>query len=110
MAAQEFIPNPNNWEEVNHRDENKLNNHVSNLEWCTHSYNTNYGTARERSVEKHLKKIRCIDTGEVFNSLKEGAEWAGLKKSTTITAQIKGQRKHAGTHPVTGEKLTWEYI
>lgn len=42
LVAATFIPNPNHYRCVNHKDENKLNNHYSNLEWCTHQYNTNY--------------------------------------------------------------------
>ena len=48
LVAQAFIPNPNNLIQINHKDENKLNNTVDNLEWCTPSYNCNYGTRNER--------------------------------------------------------------
>ena len=48
LVAQAFIPNPNNLPEVNHKDENPSNNFVDNLEWCSHSYNSNYGTINER--------------------------------------------------------------
>lgn len=44
LVAQAFIPNPNNLPQVNHKDENRENNNVDNLEWCTAEYNTNYGT------------------------------------------------------------------
>lgn len=43
LVAEYFIDNPNNLPEVNHKDENKLNNDVSNLEWCSVEYNRNYG-------------------------------------------------------------------
>lgn len=46
--------NPNNLPFINHIDENKLNNNANNLEWCTASYNTNYGTCIQRAVEKNL--------------------------------------------------------
>ncbi|MEQ3340193.1 NUMOD4 domain-containing protein [Clostridium butyricum] len=44
VVAETFIPNRENLPEVNHKDENKKNNSVYNLEWCTHRYNCNYGT------------------------------------------------------------------
>lgn len=48
LVAFAFIPNPNNYKEINHKDENKINNSVENLEWCNHKYNCNYGTRNKR--------------------------------------------------------------
>ena len=56
LAAIAFIPNPNNYPEVNHKDENPSNNKIDNLEWCTAKYNVNYGT-RNKRVSELLSKI-----------------------------------------------------
>lgn len=48
LVAQAFIPNTNNLPQINHKDENHINNNVNNLEWCTAKYNSNYGTKIDR--------------------------------------------------------------
>ena len=51
LIAEAFIPNPNNFPQINHKDENKQNNKIENLEWCTCKYNINYGTRTKRQKE-----------------------------------------------------------
>ena len=46
--ALSFVKNPNNYSEINHKDENKENNAADNLEWCEHKENINYGTCKQR--------------------------------------------------------------
>lgn len=63
LVAQAFIPNPLNLPTINHKDENKANNSVSNLEWCSFQYNNLYGTARQRTRKTRIEKglNRSID-------------------------------------------------
>lgn len=101
MVAIAFIPNPNNYPQINHKDENPLNNNVDNLEWCTAEYNHNYGTRNERHREKLKKKVNVFDIChnyiKQFNSLQEAAYSLNLDPSS-ITKVCKGKYKHCGNY------------
>lgn len=102
LLAEAFIPNPNNYKVVNHKDENKLNNSLNNLEWCDAKYNTNYGTGIERRSISQGKKVRCIETGIVYNTIAEAERATGIPHSS-IGLVCRG--KHSQTH-----NTHWEYV
>lgn len=58
LVAEAFIDNPNKLQEINYKDENPLNNIITNLEWCTHKYNMNYNNLGKRAkIQKELKEL-----------------------------------------------------
>lgn len=60
---------------------------------------------------KKNRKVRCINTGEIFNSLRAAANWCGLAGSSGIALVCqKHKQTTAGVHPITKEKLKWEYV
>ena len=54
LVALAFIDNPNNYPQINHKDENTKNNVVENLEWCSAKYNANYGNHKEKIRQRML--------------------------------------------------------
>ena len=72
LVAQAFIPNPNNLPQVNHKDENKENNFVKNLEYCDAKYNSNYGTRTKRIAEKQKAKKLSYETRKKISKAHKG--------------------------------------
>lgn len=89
LVATAFIPNPNNYTEVNHKDENPKNNNVENLEWVSHATNNRYGTKGKRQAEKLSKGVVLQIKDGIIIEKYRSAEYAG--KMTGINAeQIRG--------------------
>lgn len=94
LVAITFIPNPSNLPQINHRDENKLNNNVENLEWCDSSYNNKYGNRprkvldaykRNGSIKAERPVVKLDKSGIIiaeFISISEAARQSGVRRES----------------------------
>lgn len=107
LVAKAFIPNPNNYDCVNHIDENPENNCVSNLEWCNHQYNNTFGTRIERQKHKiEIPILQCDLQGNIiseFSSINEAASSLNIL-ACNISNCLNGRQK---TTP--RNLYTWKY-
>ena len=85
LVAQTFLPNPDNLPVVNHKDENKENNKVENLEFCDTKYNINYGTRNQRVAEKLTNGKR---SKPIFQYTKTGEFIQEWKSATDVERNL----------------------
>jgi len=100
LVAQTFIQNPNNWPEVNHKDNDRANNHVDNLEFCTRSYNQKYrdkfGVSNTETKGQPVFAIN-LSTLEVsrFRSQGEASRTLGVYRAN-ISMVTRGKLNQSG--------------
>ena len=119
LVAKAFIENPNNYPMINHKDEFKINNVVSNLEWCDNKYNSNYGSRNERlgkAISKAMtnnpklsKSVGAFKNGELvmtFPSTNE-AQRQGFNQGN-VAACCRNCYNRPGNNVYKG--YTWKYL
>ena len=117
---------------VHHKDENPLNNHYTNLQWCTHKQNANFGTRNARLSKKakgnpKYKKygnangnfggkspqavpVICTTTGKIFPSIMDAVRFYNLSSDSGIHKSCRNNKYSSGKCPITGKKMYWRYI
>lgn len=104
LVAKAFIQNPDNCPCVNHKDEDKQNNNVENLEWCTYQYNLTYGSRPQRIIEKtkislqgnNNRSIPVYVDGIEFISHTQAADYIGCTVNAIKNAVSRGTFKVKG--------------
>lgn len=91
LVATTFLDNPHNYKVINHIDENKLNNHIDNLEWCTYKHNSTHSLG----IKINQIDIKTHDIIETFNSITDAYKKIKKTRGTNIVNVCKGIAKSA---------------
>ena len=91
-----FISNPENYETINHKDCNKLNNSIENLEWCTRNYNTKHAWENGLYTNLTNKNVVCTKTKKEWESVKLASIELNIRPQT-LARMLRGDRKNNTT-------------
>ena len=104
LVAEQFVPNPLDLLEVNHKDGDKNNNRADNLEWCIHAENMQHAVDNGLHTKFGQRKVLCVELGLIFDSIKEAELWVGVKGSriSNVCRLKRGCKTCGGYH--------WRYV
>lgn len=92
LVAKYFLDDFDNHKQINHIDGNKMNNFITNLEMCTAKENSIH---RVKILNKgNMRRIKCIETGNIYNSIKEAADDFGLHQNSLVAVLRKYKYQH----------------
>lgn len=94
LVAETYISNPNNYPEVNHKDENRVNNNIDNLEWCPHDYNCNYGNRLSRISDSNTKRFNILVDNELKRKILKEAKEKNISTEILLLDIVNSYFKH----------------
>lgn len=107
LVAEAFIPNPNKYPYINHKDENTSNNNVSNIEWCNQSYNMRYSNVAERVAKIRRKAVRQYTLNGEFVAEYKSVTEASKATNTAMLSICSCCKKRHGYSYANG--YIWRY-
>ena len=104
LVCEAFLKNPYNLPQINHRNEDKTDTRLGNLEYCTAKYNCNFGTRNERLAKEFSKPVKCLETGKIYPSAMYLERELGFNHSNIVSCCNKkyGYKTVKGFH--------WEWV